>query len=78
LPQSKFCCFIETHFHVVNGIRIVGSIGIPGPMDRFLLVRAKMKIDFVKKFAVKLSKPFSGGSADFATISLSYASQNLE
>jgi hypothetical protein len=63
---------------MVSGNRVVGSIGVPGPKDRFLLVRAKMKIDFVKKFEVKLSKLFSRGSADFATISPPYASQNLE
>jgi hypothetical protein len=37
-----------------------------------------MKIDFVKRFAAKLSKLFNHGSVDFATISPPYASQNLE
>jgi len=61
-----------------RGNRIVGSIGVSGPQDRFLLVRAKMKIDLVKNFAAKLSKLFSRGPAEFATISPPYVSQNLE
>jgi DNA-binding IclR family transcriptional regulator len=57
-----------------RGNRIVGSIGVSGPKDRFLLVRAKMKIDLVKTFAARLSKLFSRGPADFATISPPYVS----
>jgi DNA-binding IclR family transcriptional regulator len=61
-----------------RGNPVVVSIGVSGPKDRFLLVRAKMKIDLVKNFAAKLSKLFSHGPADFATISPLYASQHLE
>jgi hypothetical protein len=37
-----------------------------------------MKIDLVKTFAAKLSKLFSRGPAEFATISPPYVSLNLE
>jgi IclR family transcriptional regulator, acetate operon repressor len=57
-----------------RGNRIVASIGVSGPKDRFILVHARMKIDLVKKFAAKLSKLFSRGPADFATISPPYVS----
>jgi hypothetical protein len=63
---------------VVSGDRVVGSLGVSGPKDRFLHVRAMMKIEFVKKFAAKLPRLFRRGPADFATISPPYASQNLE
>jgi len=54
---------------VVSGDRVVGSLGVSGPKDRFLNVRAMMKIDFVKKVAAKLSRLFRRGSAAFETIS---------
>jgi IclR family KDG regulon transcriptional repressor len=57
-----------------RGNRIVASIGVSGPKDRFILVHARMKTDLVKKFATKLSKLFSRGPADFATISPPYVS----
>jgi hypothetical protein len=37
-----------------------------------------MKTGLVKNFAARLSKFFSRGPADFATISPPFASQNLE
>jgi len=57
-----------------RGNRIVASIGVSGPKDRFILVHARMKTDLVKKLAAKLSKLFSRGPADFATISPPYVS----
>ncbi len=61
-----------------RGNRIVGSIGVSRLEDRIFLARAKMKIDLVNNFAAKLSKLFSRGPAEFATISPPYVSQNLE
>jgi DNA-binding IclR family transcriptional regulator len=53
-------------------------LAIPGDFipaqDRFILVHARMKVDIVKNFAAKLSKLFSRGPADFATISPPYVS----
>jgi len=54
--------------------RILASIGAFGTKDSFILAHAWTKMDFVKKFAGKLSKLFSRGPADFATISPPYVS----
>jgi DNA-binding IclR family transcriptional regulator len=57
-----------------RGNRIVLLFSVSGPKDRFILVHARMKLDIVKNFAAKLSKLFSRGPADFATIIPPYVS----
>lgn len=57
-----------------GGNGVISLIGVSGPQNRFILVHARMKMDLVKKFAAKLSKLFSRGPADFATISPPYDS----
>jgi hypothetical protein len=47
-------------------------------LQQTLDARAKMKIELVKKCAAKLSKLFSSGPPDFATINPPYASPNLD
>ena len=61
-----------------RGNRIVASIGVAGLEGRFHLVHARMKTSLVKNFAAKISKLFSRGPADFATISPPYVSLNLD
>ena len=46
--------------------------GVLRALQKFLL--ARMKIDLVKTFTAKLSKLFSRGPAEFATISPPYVS----